>query len=98
MRQNVIAKITQEQVQMVEDWRLLDAQIKKLTADRDAIRDGLKLHMEGHDVGQFRNATLLQWHETRRNLLDGKRLRTERPEIADEYTKESVSRQLTYVS
>lgn len=98
MKRNVAAKLTQQQVEMVEEWRLLDAQIKKLTADRDAIKNNLKLHMEGHDVATFRSHTILQWSETRRRIIDAERLRTEHPGIAEAYTKESVSRSLQYIS
>ena len=99
MKQNVAIKLHTEDVQAVEDWRLLDQQIKKLTAERDAIINRFKIRMESTsaEVCQFRNTTLVKRSETHRTILDGKRLKAEKPEIAEEYSKTSDTWRPAYV-
>ena len=100
MKQNVIMKITLERVRKIDTWRELDAQIKKLTTERDAIRDEIDLDMQAHgaSVCTHRNEILVEMRERVTNTVDGKRLRAEHPDIAQEYTKTSVSRKPHYVS
>lgn len=99
MQQNVILKVTQARVEKIADRQNIDAQIKKLTAQRDAIDAEIKADMIAHGkiVCQYRNQTLVELQETRRHTIDSKRLRLEKPELAAAYTKESVSRHLHYV-
>ncbi len=100
MKANVAMKLHAQDVNDVEEWRLLDEQIKKLTAERDAIANNFKIRMEsgGHHVGMYRSQVLVEMRERVTNTIDGKRLRTEHPAIAEEYTKTSVSRKPHYVS
>lgn len=100
MRANVIMKLREEDVRDVEDWRDLDGQIKKLTADRDAIIKRFKTRMEamGAHVCTFRNAPIVERNETRRQILDQARLKMEKPEIVTEYTKLSETWRPAYVS
>ncbi len=99
MRENVIMKMKMADVHDVEDWRILDAQIKKLTADRDAIIKRFRDRMEadGAHVCMFRSSVLVQRNETHREILDSKRLKAERPEIAAEYMKPSDTWRPVYV-
>ena len=100
MQQNVILKVTQARVEKIAERQVLDAQIKKLTAERDAIDTDIKADMIAHGalLCQHRNMTLVELQETTRRIIDSKRLRTEAPDVAERYTKESVSRHLHYVS
>lgn len=93
-------KVNQERLAKIGHRQDLDGQIKKLMAERDAIDAEIRLDMENHGaiICQYRNMRLVELQETTRRILDSKRLRIEKPDVAEEYTKESVSRHLHYVS
>ncbi len=100
MKQNVIMKLHAQDLHDVEDWQQLDAQIKKLTADRDAIINKFKIRMEaaGAHVCQYRTAVLVERKITHQERVDVTRLRAERPDIVSEYTKVSDTWRPAYVS
>ncbi len=100
MKSELELKLTAAQVQMVMDWRELDAQIEKLTKERDAIKGQLQEHVERHGarICTHRGKLIAEMREWHRNLIDSKRLKVEQPEIAAEYTKESSGASLKYVA
>ena len=83
-------KLTAEQVRMVDDWRALDDQIAKLTAERDAIVGPLQAHVE-------KNGALVCTHRGRiiaqmvtaavQYRVSTPLLKKEMPEIAKKYTR-----------
>ena len=93
-------KLTAAQVEMVSQWRDLDAQIKKMTAERDAIVGQLQEHVEKHGarICTHRGKLIAEMREWHRNLIDTKRLKVEAPAVAAAYTKESSGRSLKYVA
>lgn len=95
-----ILKVSAAMVEKIRHRMDLDAQIKKLTAERESIDSELRIDMESHGalVCVHRRLTLAELQETRRRIIDSKRLRSEEPSLAEKYTKESVSRHLHYVA
>ena len=93
-------KLTAAQVQMVMDWRDLDIQIAKLTAERDAIKGQLQDHVEKHgaQICTHRGKMIARMQEWHRNTIDSKRLKVEAPAVAAAYTKESSGASLKYVA
>ena len=86
-----IIKLTAVQVAAAQDWHDLDVAIKKLTTDRDAIKNqfGHMLEQAGARIGTFRGDVIVEMRPWSRNTIDTKRLKDERPELAEEYSKES---------
>lgn len=83
-------KLTAEQVQMVDDWRALDAEIAKLTAERDAIVGPLQDHVERHGalVCTHRGRIIAQMVAAPvQYRVSTTLLKKELPDIAAKYTK-----------
>ncbi len=102
MKRNVQLKISEVRVEKIRHRMDLDAQIAKLTAERNAIDAEIQLDMEAHGAKEctYRGRTFVefQWSNGSRRI-DVTRLRREKPELAEEYTKlYPGSRHLHYVA
>lgn len=71
-------------------------EIEALTAEAEAIKDGFKAIMterESEDlIGHSWRAT---WHNVTCNRLDAKRLKAERPELYEQYSKSATTCRFT---
>jgi len=96
---NLVTKLTMAEVSMAADRKMLDAQIKKLTAERDAIDDRLRHRLEksGAHIATFRSAVVVEVRPWTRHTLDAKRLRLEQPNLVERYERESNGVSLHYV-
>lgn len=80
----------------VKKIQTLEAQIKELEKEADAIRAEIKADMEAkgedeHNTGNF----VLRWKEIISRKLDSKALKAALPDVFDAFSKESVSRRFT---
>lgn len=80
----------------VKKIQTLEAQIKELEKEADAIRAEIKADMEAkgedeHNTGNF----ILRWKEIITSRLDSKALKAALPDVFDAFSKESVSRRFT---
>lgn len=67
------------------------ASIKVLETEKKTIEQEIQLHMQEFEVAKI-NDRKITWKISTRNTIDSKRLKSELPEIASEYTKTSTSR------
>jgi predicted phage-related endonuclease len=95
----LITKLTMAEVSMAEDRKMLDAQIKKLIAERDAIDEKLRQRLEqsGAHLATFRNGIVVEMRPWTRTTLDAKRLRLEQPNLVERYERTSTGMSLHYV-
>lgn len=94
-------KFTAAQVQRVEHWRELDAQIKKLTDERDAIAGELQTEAERRhaEICTYRGKVIARMQESNRSTFDIKRFRIDAPAVAAAYMKKSeAGKKLKYVA
>ena len=80
----------------VKKLRSIEAQIKELEAQADAIRAEIKADLESkgedeHDTGSF----IIRWKEIISRRLDSKALKAALPDVFTAYSRESTSRRLT---
>ena len=74
----------------------IEAQMKELEAQAEAIRAELKADLESkgedeHNTGSF----ILRWKEIISNRLDGKALKAALPDVYGQFCKASTSRRFT---
>lgn len=74
----------------------IEAQMKELEAQAEAIRAELKADLEAkgeeeHDTGSF----ILRWKEIITRRLDSKALKAALPDVFESFSKESSSRRFT---
>lgn len=74
----------------------IEAQLKELEAQAEAIRAELKADLEAkgeeeHDTGSF----ILRWKEIITRRLDSKALKAALPDVFESFSKESSSRRFT---
>lgn len=95
----LVTKLTMSDVSLASDRKMLDAQIKKLTAERDAIDEKLRqrLQQTGAHLGTFRGSVVVELRPWTRSTLDTKRLRLEQPNLVERYERTSTGTSLHYV-
>lgn len=74
----------------------IEAQVKELEAQADAIRAEIKADMESrgedeHNTGSF----IIRWKEIITRKLDSKALKAALPDVFESFSKESSSRRFT---
>ena len=74
----------------------IEAQMKELEAQAQAIRAELKADLESkgedeHNTGSF----IIRWKEIISSRLDGKALKAALPDVFATYSRESISRRFT---
>ena len=74
----------------------IEAQVKELEAQAEAIRAELKADLEAkgedeHNTGSF----VIRWKEIISNRLDGKALKAALPDVYGQFCKASTSRRFT---
>ena len=74
----------------------IEAQMKELEAQAEAIRTELKADLESkgedeHDTGSF----IIRWKENISRRLDGEALKAALPDVFATYSRESISRRFT---
>ena len=74
----------------------IEAQMKELETQAEAIRAEIKADMESkgedeHDTGSF----IIRWKELISRRLDGKALKAALPDVFATYSRESTSRRFT---
>ena len=74
----------------------IEAQMKELGAQAEAIRAELKADLESkgedeHNTGSF----IIRWKEIISRRLDGKALKAALPDVFATYSRESISRRFT---
>ena len=96
---NLIMKLHQADVREVEEWRELDATIKKLTGEVAGIQERFTLAKKqmGAQLATFKSVPLVTMRTWNRMVLDTDRLKRERPEIYSEYRRESSGEKAKYV-
>lgn len=99
--ERAVHRLTHSEVVAIENRQNLDIAIKKMTMERDAIDASLRNKMEekGALVAMWRGVPLAQlvpWGP--RRTIDATRLREEKPDLAEEYTKVSNGLTLKYPS
>ncbi|CEO04831.1 phage-type endonuclease [[Clostridium] sordellii] len=65
--------------------------IKALETEKKLIEQEIQLHMEGFEVAKIGDRKIT-WKTSSRNSIDSKKLKSEMPDIAAQYTKTSTSR------
>ena len=80
----------------VKKIQALEAQIKELEAQADALRDEIKAVLsdkgeDEHNTGAF----IIRWKEIISNRLDSKALKAALPDVFAMYTTQSSSRRFT---
>ncbi len=90
-------ELDDETLSWCRSLRLVQQRIKDLEADEDRLKG-----MIGHCLGEAAEGTydgrrIVTWRSVTRAGIDVKRLRSERPEIADDYRQDSTYRQLRLV-
>ena len=80
----------------VKKIQALEAQIKELEAQADALRDEIKADLsdkgeDEHNTGAF----IIRWKEIISNRLDSKALKAALPDVFAMYTTQSSSRRFT---
>ncbi len=80
----------------VKKIQALEAQIKELEAQADALRDEIKADLsdkgeDEHNTGAF----IIRWKEIISNRLDSKALKASLPDVFAMYTTQSSSRRFT---
>lgn len=88
--QQLVYRLTPRHIDMAITREALAAEIKKLVAEKEAIDNMFKteLRAAGALLGVDRHGNgVVQLEAYRRELIDGKRLRLEQPDLAAEYTK-----------
>ena len=80
----------------VKKLQSIEAQVKELEEQADAIRAEIKADLEAkgedeHDTGSF----MIRWKEIISRRLDSKALKTALPDVFAAYSRESTSRRLT---
>ena len=80
----------------VRKLQALEAQIKELEAQADALRDEIKADLtdkgeDEHNTGSF----IIRWKEVISNRLDSKALKSALPDVFRTYSKESTCRRFT---
>lgn len=65
--------------------------IKVLEVEKKTIEQEIQLHMEEFEVAKIGNRKIT-WKTSNRNTIDSKKLKSEMPEIAEQYMKTSTSR------
>lgn len=81
-------------VEKINELKAIEAQIKALQAEADAIKDEMKSEMgndELREVGGFK----VHYTIVITNRLDSKRIKAEAPEIYKKYTKEDIQRRFS---
>lgn len=74
----------------------LEAQIRELEKEADAIKDELKADMEAKGVEEMATSNhVIRWKEVATNRLDGKALKQAHPRIYAQFLKSSVTRRFT---
>lgn len=74
----------------------LEAQIKALEAEADAIRNEIKADMEAKGVDELRTKNfVVRWKEIITSRFDSKAFRASMPELYHQFEKPSRSRRLT---
>lgn len=67
------------------------ANIKELEVEKKSIEQEIQLHMEENEVAKIGDRKIT-WKTSSRNTIDSKKLKSEIPEIAEQFTKTSTSR------
>ena len=80
----------------VKKLQSIEAQMKELEEQADAIRAEIKADLEAkgedeHDTGSF----IIRWKEIISRRLDSKALKAALPDVFAAYSRESTSRRLT---
>lgn len=80
----------------VKKIQALEAQIKELEAQADALRDEIKADLsdkgeDEHNTGSF----IIRWKEVVSNRLDSKALKAALPDVFATFSKQSSSRRFT---
>ena len=80
----------------VKKLQSIEAQVKELEEQADAIRAEIKADLESkgedeHDTGSF----IIRWKEIISRRLDSKALKAALPDVFATYSRESTSRRLT---
>lgn len=80
----------------VKKLQEIEAQIKALEEQADAIQEELKAELEAqgedeHHTGRF----IIRWKEIVGSRLDGKALKAAFPDIARQFTRQTSSRRFT---
>ena len=80
----------------VKKLQSIEAQMKELEEQADAIRAEIKADLESkgedeHDTGSF----MIRWKEIISRRLDSKALKAALPDVFAAYSRESTSRRLT---
>lgn len=74
----------------------LEAQIRELEKEADAIKDELKADMEAKDIEEMATSNhVIRWKEVATKRLDGKALKQAHPRIYAQFLKPSVTRRFT---
>ena len=72
----------------------LQGRIKSLQDDEDSLKAIIARRLGKAAEGRFQDRTVVTWRATSRRTIDGKRLRTDLPEVAEEYGKTTSYRTL----
>jgi putative phage-type endonuclease len=79
-------------IAILQSRTLLDARIKEITADRDAIDAQIMAALGEAEIGTWNGVEVVTWKSSERKTIDTKALREAHPALAAEFTKTSTSR------
>lgn len=94
----LVTKLTTREVQLAHDRQAIDAQIKKLMMERDAIDERLRAKLEDHGarLGVHRSQVIVELRPWERNGVDIQALRVQLPDVAAQFPKHSEGLTLHY--
>ena len=72
--------------QKIEQYLVLDEQVKELTKQRDALKQEIQLTLADAEIGRARGY-IVEWKNQTRQTLDTQRLKKEQAEIYNKYLK-----------
>lgn len=86
--------LTYKDTRVVERYRRAKAAVARAEARADEVGDLLRARLGPAENGLYKGQVVVSWRASDRNDVDVKRLRSERPDIADEFTKTTTLRRL----
>ena len=87
-------ELPEEVLQVCDEYERLSIQLKELETAKNAVGNQLKRYLQDNETGTVGNRTVT-WKQISKSSLDTKRLKTEQPEIYNDYLTQSSYRRLS---
>lgn len=87
-------QLPEDMKEILQAYGKVDARLKELEKKKTGLSNKIKAAMEEHEKGEVDGMTV-QWKKVEREGVDSKRLKSEKPELFQEYRSVSSYRRLT---